>query len=112
MRALDIRNQPSSDEPTRRLGTRPIANPEQDFPCLRGGALLNGWDWKVMLLVFGGFVTVLAVCVVLIAAKIFGAHAERRRALKRAPPLRPRFQEPDTGRPIRALHSEPDDRPY
>ena len=69
-------------------------------------------DWKVMLLVFGGFVTALAVCVVLIAAKIFGAHAERRRALKRAPPLRPRFQEPDTGRPIRALHSEPDDRPY
>jgi hypothetical protein len=68
-------------------------------------------DWKVMLLVFGGFVTVLAVCVALIASKIFGAHAERRRALKRAPPLRPRFQEPDTGRPIRALRSEPDDRP-
>jgi hypothetical protein len=34
-------------------------------------------DWKVMLLVFGGFVTVLAVCVALIASKIFGAHAER-----------------------------------
>jgi hypothetical protein len=66
-------------------------------------------DWKVMLLVFGSFVTVLAVCVVLIAAKIFGAHAERRRALKRAPPLRPSFKSPI--RAIRALHSEPDDRP-
>jgi hypothetical protein len=58
-----------------------------------------------MLLVFSGFVAVIAVWVAVIAAKIFGAHATRRRALKRAPPLLPRFQQTETGRPMRGLHS-------
>jgi hypothetical protein len=71
-------------------------------------------DWKVMLLVFSGFVAVLTVCVALISANILGAHAARRhrREIRRAS-LRPESQKPDiTGRPMRALHSsEPADAP-
>jgi hypothetical protein len=35
-------------------------------------------DWKVMLLVFSGFVAVVAVCVGLITAQIVGTHFARR----------------------------------
>src|SRR5262245_18638265 len=43
-------------------------------------------DWNVLFLVFSSFVAVITVCVALIAVKILGAHAARRRALKRRLP--------------------------
>jgi hypothetical protein len=46
-------------------------------------------DWKVMLLVFSGFVAVVAVCVGLITAQIVGTHVARRpRADNERAPLR------------------------
>jgi hypothetical protein len=70
-------------------------------------------DWKIMLLVFSGFVAVLAVCVALIAVNILSVHAasRHRRKIGRTP-LPPKSLQPDiTGRPMRALHSsEPADR--